>query len=79
MQPESYCYSEIDQVQCPKCGQLGEIALVSNAGHTLEYAGVCQSSLPSDASCGAVLRLQVIAHVFPVPPRSSRDRRSVKA
>ncbi len=67
MRPESYRYSNVDQVQCPRCGQLGEIALASNTGYTLEYAGVCQSSLSSDVSCGAVLRLQVIAHVLPAP------------
>ncbi len=67
MQPESYRYPEADQVQCPRCGQLGEIALASNTGHTLEYVGVCQSSPSSDAICGAVLRLQVTAHLFPAP------------
>ena len=65
MQLEPYRYSEADQVQFPKCGQLGAIALASNTGRTLEYAGVCQSSLSSGLSCGAVLRLQVVAHVFP--------------
>jgi predicted RNA-binding Zn-ribbon protein involved in translation (DUF1610 family) len=67
MQLETYGYSEADQVQCPRCGQLGEIALASHTGQILEYAGVCQSLLPSDVSCGAVLRLQVITHVFPAP------------
>ena len=69
MQPESYRYSDADQVQCPRCGQLGQIALASNTGRTLEYAGVCQSLLSSNLNCGTVLRLQVVAHVFPVPPR----------
>ena len=66
MQPESYRYSEVGQLQCPRCGQQSRIALASNTGRFLEYAGVCEAVLPSDASCGAVLRLQVIVHVFPV-------------
>jgi 6-phosphogluconate dehydrogenase (decarboxylating) len=34
---------------------------------SVETMVACQSLLPSDVSCGAVLRLQVIAHVFPRP------------
>ncbi len=65
MQPEPYEYSALDQVQCPRCGQLGQIALASNTGQTLEYAGVCQSMVSLNLSCGTVLRLRVVAHVFP--------------
>ena len=69
---EPYEYADTDQVQCPKCGQLSKIALASNTGRSLEYAGVCQSTLGPESRCGTVLRLQVVAHLFPVQSRQRR-------
>ena len=61
MQPESYADSEVGRVQCPRCGEQRRIALASNNGRSVEYAGVCQSALPAGTGCGDVLRLEVIA------------------
>ncbi len=66
MVSEDYEYLPVSDVQCPKCGALGQLTLYSNTGYTLEYAGVCGSQLDAELICGASLILQVTAHLFPV-------------
>ncbi len=66
MKPSDYQYLPLGKVQCPKCGNLCEIPMHSNAGYTLEYAGVCQTLLETGGTCSTSLILQVTAHLFPV-------------
>lgn len=66
MEPKDYEYLATDKVQCPKCGNLGELSLPVNTGYALEYAGVCGAQMETGVICDATLTLQVAAHVFPV-------------
>ena len=66
MEPKDYEYLATDKVQCPKCGNLGELSLSVNTGYALEYAGVCGAQMETGVICVAPLTLQVAAHVFPV-------------
>ena len=66
MVSKDYEYLSVSEVQCPKCGALGQLSLYSNTGYALEYAGVCGSQLDAGLICGASLVLQVTAHLFPV-------------
>ena len=65
MEAKLYEYLTVDRVQCPKCHQIAELPLSSNTGRSLEFVGVCQSSVEKGGRCGAVLSLQVTAHEFP--------------
>ncbi len=68
MDAKYYSYPPLDKVQCPRCGQVEEIPVCSNSGHALEYAGVCQAPLETGGLCGTMLKLEVIAHLFPATP-----------
>ncbi len=66
MEPEYYEYLTAGKVQCPRCGNSGELPLSSNTGHAVEYAGVCKGQMKTGGICTATLILQVTAHQFPV-------------
>ncbi len=66
MNPQDYEYLPSGKVQCPKCGNLGEILQRSNTGYALEYAGVCETRLETGGTCSTTFNLRVTAHLFPV-------------
>ena len=66
MNTGDYQYLPSSKVQCPKCGNLCEIAVGSNAGYTLEYAGICQNRLETGGTCSTTLVLHVTSHLFPL-------------
>lgn len=45
MKPKDYDYPSLTKVQCPKCGGMVAAPLSFNAGCTLEYVAVCQSTM----------------------------------
>ena len=66
MATEHYEYLAVNQVQCPRCGKLNEIALFVHTDVSLEYTGVCETELDGGGTCSTSLVLEVTSHVFPV-------------
>ena len=66
MATEQYEYKNVNRVQCPRCGNMNELALFVHTEVSLEYTGVCQTELDGGGTCSTSLALEVTSHVFPV-------------